>query len=315
MPFVSVIVPNYNHAAFLEQRIRSVLEQTFTDYEVILMDDGSRDGSPDLLRRYEGHPRVSKVLLNAQNGGSAFRQWNKGVAEAAGRYVWIAESDDWADPRLLEVLVAAIRQSPRIGVAYCQSWLADEQGRVTGDAEGWYARIDPTHWQADFISSGPEEIRRYLVRKNALLNASGVLFEKRIFLEAGGAPADMYYCGDWITWVRMLLRCDVAFVRQKLNYFRQHAATTRNLDSVPKQMARLAEEYRVVSLVRQCLGGEGPEIERRYDQLLKHWVAWSKFYQYPPAYFFRMLRLAGRHDKRLTARIVKYLFHKSGLLR
>ncbi len=77
MPAVSVIVPNYNHAPFLEQRIASILEQTFQDFELILIDDGSTDNSRDIMERYRSNPHVSHILFGESNSGSAFLQWNK----------------------------------------------------------------------------------------------------------------------------------------------------------------------------------------------------------------------------------------------
>ena len=107
MPKVSIVVPNYNHAKYLRQRIESVLTQTYRDFEVILLDDCSTDESREILRSYASDAR-GRMEFNAQNSGSPFKQWNKGVGMARGKYVWMAESDDYADERLLERLVAIL---------------------------------------------------------------------------------------------------------------------------------------------------------------------------------------------------------------
>src|SRR5215472_4105163 len=104
MPKVSVIIPNYNHARYLQQRIDTVLGQTFQDFEVILLDDCSTDESRSIISEYAKDPRV-RTEFNEVNSGSTFKQWNKGVRLARGEYVWIAESDDYADKRFLEKLV------------------------------------------------------------------------------------------------------------------------------------------------------------------------------------------------------------------
>src|SRR5260370_20691240 len=96
MPTVSVIIPNYNHARYLRQRIESVLRQTYQDFEVILLDDCSTDDSRSILSSYAGDSRV-RMEFNEVNSGSTFKQWNKGVRLARVEYVWIAESDDYAD--------------------------------------------------------------------------------------------------------------------------------------------------------------------------------------------------------------------------
>src|SRR5260370_14145431 len=104
MPTVSVVVPNYNHARFLRQRVDSILAQTFQDFELILLDDWSTDESRSILREYVSDPRV-RTEFNEVNSGSTFKQWNKGVRLARGKYVWLAESDDSAATRFLQSLV------------------------------------------------------------------------------------------------------------------------------------------------------------------------------------------------------------------
>ena len=95
-PKVSIVVPNYNHARFLPRRIDSILGQSFQDFELILLDDCSADDSRSILSKYADDPRV-RIEFNEVNSGSSFKQWNKGVRLAHGEYVWIAESDDYAD--------------------------------------------------------------------------------------------------------------------------------------------------------------------------------------------------------------------------
>ena len=124
-PKVSVVVPNYNHARFLPKRIDSILGQTFQDFELILLDDCSTDDSRSILSRYADDPRV-RIEFNAVNSGSTFKQWNKGVRLARGEYVWLAESDDYADERLLERLVSVLEAEPEVTFAYCRSWRISE---------------------------------------------------------------------------------------------------------------------------------------------------------------------------------------------
>src|SRR6266851_10178053 len=107
MPTVSIIVPNYNHARYLRRRIDSILSQTYQDFELILLDDSSTDNSREILDSYRDNPKV-RIEFNAKNSGSPFKQWNKGVGLAHGKYVWIAESDDYADEHLLEKLASRL---------------------------------------------------------------------------------------------------------------------------------------------------------------------------------------------------------------
>src|ERR1700751_6274658 len=123
-PTVTIIVPNYNHARFLRKRIDSILNQTFQDFELILLDDCSTDESRSILSSYASDPRVT-IEFNEENSGSTFRQCNKGVRLARGKYVWIAESDDYADERLLERLVAILDAERQVVFVNCRSWRVD----------------------------------------------------------------------------------------------------------------------------------------------------------------------------------------------
>src|ERR1700709_2423208 len=105
MPKVSIIIPNYNHEKFLDLRITSVLNQTYQDFEVIILDDASTDNSRAVIERYRQHPKVSRIVYNTNNSGSPFSQWEQGMHLAAAEWLWIAESDDYASPGFLSSLV------------------------------------------------------------------------------------------------------------------------------------------------------------------------------------------------------------------
>src|SRR6266850_2829337 len=170
-PRVSVIIPNYNHARFLRQRVDSVLEQTFQNVEGILLDDCSTDESRSIRSEYAGDPRVT-LEFNEKNSGSTFKQWNKGVRLARGEYVWIAESDDYADPQLLERIVSRLNAEPDVAFCYCRSWRISSEGDIIEFLDSWAADLDPQKWTADHLADGYEECRKYLVRRNTIPNAS-----------------------------------------------------------------------------------------------------------------------------------------------
>ncbi len=226
MPAVSVIVPNYNHAPFLERRLRSILDQTYRDIEVVVLDDASTDGSARVLERFAGRAGV-RIEYGHENSGSPFAQWNKGLDRTSGALVWIAESDDDADPRFLETLVARLDGAPRCGLAFAQSHCIDASGHVHGTAAQWTDSIDSTHWRADYVNAGPDECARLLAVTNTIPNASAVVFRRDVYERIGRAPEDMRLAGDWMTWFRMLMVSDVAFVAEPLNRHRTHAATVR----------------------------------------------------------------------------------------
>ncbi len=230
MPKISVIVPNYNHARFLRQRIDTILAQTFQDFELILLDDCSTDDSRSILSAYASDPRA-RLDFNSANSGSVFKQWNKGVRLARGEYIWIAESDDYADDRLLARLVALLDADSKLAFAYCRSRRVTTDGIFEGFADSHMTILDTYRWTADYSADGEEECRNYFVCHNPVPNASGVVFRKTIYEQAGGADDSLRLCGDWKLWTAMALRGRIAYVGEPLNYFRFHSSSQRTKTS------------------------------------------------------------------------------------
>ena len=227
MPTVSVIVPNYNHAPFLRQRVESILNQSYQDFEVLLLDDCSTDGSWEVLESYRSHPKVSQIVYNGQNGGSAFRQWDKGIAMAQGEWIWIAESDDWADTRFLETLMTNLAAHPECGLAYCRSHVTDETGNILWNV---------TPGEGLTVTKGHDLIRQKLVLTSTIMNVSSCVFRKDLFRpEMQILYEQMRLCGDWFFYVLLAEQTDVLKVKEPLNYCRRHgnniaeSAETRGL--------------------------------------------------------------------------------------
>jgi glycosyltransferase involved in cell wall biosynthesis len=312
MPKVSVIIPNYNHARFLEQRIESVLNQTYQDFEVIYLDDASIDNSREVLSKYLKDERI-RVINNKTNSGSPFKQWNKGIREAGGEYVWIAEADDYADLTLLKVLVECLDANPSAGLAYCQSWIVDESGTILGSYAEQTDAVDKERWRRDYVNSGKEECRSFLSVRNTIPNASAILMRRDVYREAGYADESMRYCGDWMMWVKMLLLADVAFISQPLNYFRFHSRSVR---STINTMTSIQEKYLVQRCIRQNINLPTRRIEPVLDGLAYSWV--SSILPAPTKVSLKNQRavceVAQKVDPFLTQRLVrqvtKFLFTK-----
>jgi glycosyltransferase involved in cell wall biosynthesis len=225
-PTVSVIIPNYNHARYLRKRIDSVLGQTYQDFEVILLDDCSTDNSREILASYSGDRRVT-VEFNMENSGGVFKQWNKGVLMARGRYIWIAESDDYADTRFLARMVPILEEQPEVTFAYCRSWRVGEDDQPLGFADSDFDRIDANHWTTDFTVDGLEECRRYFVLCDPVSNTSAVVFRKEIYERIGRANDGFRMCGDYRVWAAMALEGKITYTAEPLNYYRSHRENVR----------------------------------------------------------------------------------------
>lgn len=277
MPKVSVIVPNYNHARYLGQRLKSILDQTFEDFDLTYLDDASSDDSNVVFAEFASEARI-KAIYNESNSGSPFKQWNKGVRSTTGEYIWIAESDDVAAPNFLATLVPILDKNPDVGLAYCQSCQIDTNNVVINQSmDLWLKDLSPDRWTRDFVNNGKVECQEYLISKNTIPNASAVLIRRSVYEAIGGAEEKLSLAGDWMTWIRILLKSDIAFCAQMLNSFRTHKSSVRsnsvlngteiyeclvirqdlieNVSILPETLAKLQEEL-IVSWVNLLLDPE-----------------------------------------------------------
>lgn len=268
-PTVSVIIPNYNHAAFLPDRLASVLEQTLPAHEIILLDDASTDGSRAIAARFAAEHGCT-LIANAENSGCAFAQWRRGIERARGKYVWIAESDDQADPRFLAELVSLLEADPARVLAYSGSEAIDEAGRSLGSATHSFCRADPRRWEGDYAESGPTEIRRFLLFENTIPNASAVVFRRDAYEAVGGVDESLRLCGDWKLWCGLLSQGDIAYRAEKLNRFRRHRATVRSKTPVG---AAFAEAVTTMTYAAGVVGLTAAETRRMRGRLWSLWLA------------------------------------------
>lgn len=215
---VSVIIPNYNHARFLNERIQSILNQTYQDFEIIILDDCSTDNSLEVINRYKDYPKVTKIVLNEQNTGSPFKQWQKGISMANGEVIWIAESDDNCKPTFLETLVKRC-QDREVVLAFCRSKAIDENGKEK-----------PNHFQdtltEDFVMDGTSFMKKHLAHKSCVQNISSALFRRDAAKKIPLAYMEFRGAGDWSFAVGLAEQGKVAYVNLPLNSYRIYEANT-----------------------------------------------------------------------------------------
>ena len=216
-PFVSVIIPNYNHARYLPERLESVLGQTYRNFEVIILDDCSTDDSRDVIEKYRTNPHVSQIVYNEENSGRVFKQWKKGLSLAKGELLWIAESDDKCEPTFLERLVQCFKDRPTLSLAFSKSLLFNDAGKTwTMDTEGLSEGV---YTSRDFVS-------RFMSRGCPMLNASACAFSRTAFERIDDRYTEFRCSGDRMFWTLISEQGDVAVFGDRLNYFRKHGSNT-----------------------------------------------------------------------------------------
>lgn len=218
-PLVSVIIPNYNHAKFLNERINSVLIQTYKNFEIIILDDKSTDNSVDIIKQYSDNKHVTHIVINKDNSGSPFIQWQKGFELAKGELIWIAESDDACEDTILETLVKEFIIDPNCVIAFCKSIKIDTNGHKIGEA-GMKGNI-----RMDGISF----FEKYLYRYCFINNASSAVFKKEVLNRIDWRHTSFKGSGDWILWIEISRCGNIAYVDLPLNYFRIHGSNTTTI--------------------------------------------------------------------------------------
>lgn len=261
-PEVSVIVPNYNYERYLPERIATIEAQSFQDFEVILLDDASTDGSLPILEAFAARRADATLITNDDNSGSPFVQWIRGMAAAQSDLVWIAEADDEADPELLGSLIPLF-DDRAVRLASVASVPINTHGAILGDYRTIYLdRIAPGRFDDNYKATDHEEASAGLGIANTIPNASAVVM-RRYEPDATFAEAvtSMRLCGDWFMYLRSMRSGLYAFVAEPLNRHRRHDETvthklegsTRYFDELAAVRAYVGKTYRQSEGARETI--------------------------------------------------------------
>lgn len=210
-PKVSVVTAMYKHKPFLKRRVDSILNQTFQDWEWIIVDDCSPDGSFEYARELTAHdPRVT-LLQNDQNRHIAYTN-QRGIDLAHGEFLYRTDSDDYCDYRFLERMTEVMERHPKVCMAHCRGLYLDLEDGIWG---GWPKR-------KNYVVDGWDEFRRQIVHYN--IKSPNLFFRREAVVAAGGFTTLPLLCShDWYLSLRVCLMGDVAFVDEPLAAQRKHA--------------------------------------------------------------------------------------------
>ena len=266
LPRVSVVVPNYNYARYLRERLDSIAAQTLPIFELIVLDDASTDNSAAVIETFLSAGTIPHVFVrNERNSGSAFAQWLRGVEIARGDLIWIAEADDLAEPEFLAEAVSAF-DTPGTAISYTESRQIDEHGQILSEHYlDYVADIDASKWTQPYRNDGRDEIASALFIKNTIPNVSGAVFRRDALLAAMTENRDeiLSYrnAGDWVTYLRVLEKGSLAFSPRALNTHRRHQG------SVTIGNFNLRQLQEIVRVQRDTIrrGNLGTEATKRAD--------------------------------------------------
>lgn len=274
MPLVSVIVPNYNHEPFLRQRLESIYQQTYSNIEVILLDDCSSDDSLSILNSYANRfPAKTICCFNNVNSGGVFYQWKKGLEFAKGELIWIAESDDYCSTSFLEEMVRCFHnKGVKLAFGYT-NFVSGEQLETVWTLSQYLNDFGPSFWDKPFIKSANALVKSGWTFKNLVPNVSSAVFRHPGNIKLFEDPEwlHMRLCGDWVFYLYLIRGGLVAYNPNAVNYYRQHSSNT----SVNAQKEDIY--YREFEIVAKRIAAtyevDMDDLQKQEKVLYEHWCS------------------------------------------
>ncbi len=251
---ISVAVMSYNHASFLSQRLASVFAQSFPVREVLVLDDASSDDSVAVARAtaQDWHRDITVVALT-ENSGQAIGQWRRAAEMAQGEFLWLAESDDAAEPAMLARLASMLASSPNVDLAFCDSRAIDGAGcTLFPNHLAYYTAHGAAALTRTTLFEARDFARRFLAERNLLVNVSAVLWRRTALLAAldrcGTELASWRLAADWRLYVEVLAESAgcVAYIAEPLNMHRRHKAGVTASTTAARHVAEIARMHKLM---------------------------------------------------------------------
>lgn len=221
MPKVSVVIPAYNAMLYLPETLESVLSQTFADFEVLIINDGSSDNIAQWFSKVTD-PRV--ILISQENQGLPGTR-NKGIAHAQGEYIAFLDADDLWEPTKLEKQVRCLEDKTAVGLVYTWAVLVDERGNPTGRVIASY--VEGHVWEK-------------MLEDDMIRNGSSAMVRRCCFETVGVFDQSLASAEDRDMWIRIAFRYPFAVIQEPLLRYRQHS------NSMSKNRQRMFESLRTV---------------------------------------------------------------------
>ena len=263
----SIIIPLYNKAPYIRKALETVCAQTYTDYEVIVVDDGSTDDSYAIAEAFFHSSRLSPLafrLIRQANAGVSVAR-NNGVAQASGEYVAFLDADDWWEPTYLERMAQLIEDYPEAGL-YGMNYIYYKPGKT---------RV-ALHTDTGYINY-PKE---YLRNNAMMIFTSSSSSSRKVYEEMGGFPIGIKLGEDFLLWAKIALHYPVAFCNEPLAYYNNdvpvNMRATRNLHHPNNHMLfRMDSIASSLSPLASSLKSDWQALldKLRVNGLLEYWMS------------------------------------------
>ena len=235
-PKVSICIPNYNYGRFIGDAIQSALEQTYKNFELIIVDNCSTDNSEEVIKSFSD-PKI-RFYKNDRNIGLT-RNWNTCLSLARGEYITLLHADDELTPNSIEKRVGILDKNPNVGLVYSSCIFIDGKGAVTGE---FYP------YDRGYIMRGEDEFKRLVIHD--YISVATVMVRKKCYEALGDFSEEYAYCTDWGMWLRIALNYNMSFIYEPLGYYRRHGASGTGFNLLNRKMniARM-DQYKMFKMI------------------------------------------------------------------
>lgn len=226
-PKVSVIIPNYNHEKYLKERLTSIINQSYKNIELIILDDNSSDNSVQVIKDFFKDRDIPyQLIVNEKNTGNVFRQWKKGIELATGDIIWICESDDSCDSQFLNNILPCLAD-PAVNLAFGQIQFIDQRGNLKEGLDNYRENAEADIWHSTCVRPAFTWFNNAFGVHNVYANASGGIFRRQVLHDTIWDKAcEFKICGDWYLYLHLAGSGKIAYTPNAISYFRQHEHNT-----------------------------------------------------------------------------------------
>ena len=255
-PRVSVVVATYQHALFVGETIRSVLDQSFQDFEIVIVNDGSRDGTSEVIHGFSD-PRINMEVFPENRGPSI--AWNSAIRQSRGEFICVLDSDDYFLPGKLEKQIAFLDANPLIAAVFGQPRIIDEEGKpISSDTREYI--LPP--FGAPAVNRTPSRcdwLRHFFFRGNCLCQST-MMIRRSAHSEVGPYDARLLNLGDFDMWVRLCMGHEIHVMPESLTAYRV-LKRNRNM-SAPRVDTILRSNFEYSEILKHYLA-MAPELARK----------------------------------------------------
>lgn len=300
MSKVSIIIPSYNHALFLKDRLDTILNQTFKNWEAIIIDDQSSDDSVQVINDFlKAHPdfRVKYFIVNDKNSGSGYHSWKKGIELAETEYVWIAETDDYSDAAFLGELVEILDHNKDVALAFCGSNYV-ENNKIIYDSTNRTKDLEVETNEYKVIDN--KIFLNKMPFNTYITNGSSVVFRKpkeKMNVEL----FNNRQLSDLFLWSFLVQNRKFVFLNKNLNFFRRHENSTTTKMSISSKKIVYEEALKYLNFFEQNY-----KFQFFLDHYVKHFV-WSNKKEVFNYKFLKEIKRIDKIDIKYFGSVMKFI--------